>query len=164
MQVRPVRMKESRAINGAQRPLRQHKPPESPPSSSLALGSHPLRRAASCGDTPLAALPSEGCVGTLLSPLCLRRGVPIIILGQPASDCMLLLGLSAPSTGEAAGASLLSLASLGASRSLHADRPFAPELNQVPPIPGSEDLTGYWIGSPAGIPGERPPLGLEETG
>ena len=26
------------------------------------------------GDTPLAALPSEGCMGTLLSPLCLRRG------------------------------------------------------------------------------------------
>jgi hypothetical protein len=47
MQVWPVRMKESRAINGAQRPLRQHKPPESPPSSSLALGSRPLRHVAS---------------------------------------------------------------------------------------------------------------------
>ena len=28
-----------------------------------------------CGDTPLAVLPSEGCVGTLLSLFCLRRGV-----------------------------------------------------------------------------------------
>jgi len=52
-------------------------------------------------------------VGTLLSLPCLRRGVwghssrclafggvsPSIIFGQPASDCMLLMGFSAPSTG-----------------------------------------------------------------
>ena len=89
MHVRPVRMKGSRAINGAQRPLRQHKPPESPPHPrlrsvrALFAGRPPMWGHSSrcfafggvCGDTPLAALPSEGCVGTLLSLLCLRRGV-----------------------------------------------------------------------------------------
>ncbi len=32
-----------------------------------------------------------GCMGTLLSPLCLRRGVPIIILGQWGSDCIAIV-------------------------------------------------------------------------
>jgi hypothetical protein len=37
MQVRPVRIEESRAINGAQRPLHRHQPAEPPPSDSLTL-------------------------------------------------------------------------------------------------------------------------------
>ena len=64
MQVRTVRMEKSRPLA-----------PSSP-------------HAARSGDTPLVALPSEGCVGTLLSLLCFRRGVPIIILGQYGSDCI----------------------------------------------------------------------------
>ena len=47
----------------------------SPLTLACARHGRPLRRTASCGDTPLAVLPSEGCVGTLLSLLCLRRGV-----------------------------------------------------------------------------------------
>jgi len=52
-----------------------------------------------CGDTPLAALLSEGCMGTLLSPLCFRRSVPILSsasTAQIASTSPQLLGLSAP--------------------------------------------------------------------
>ena len=86
-------MKESRSINGAQRPLHRQ--------SLRSLPAHPRVRSSwapsspgglGCGDTPLAALLSEGCMGTLLSLLCFRRGVPIIIpiiiLGQRGSDCM----------------------------------------------------------------------------
>ena len=73
---RPLRMKESRSINGAERPLHWHclrSLPAHPrvrsswaPSSPAAarMWGHSSRCFAFggvCGDTPLVALPSEGC-------------------------------------------------------------------------------------------------------
>jgi len=76
MQAGTVRLEESRAINGVQHPLHRQ--------SLRSLPAHPRVRSSwahsspgglGCADTPLAALLSEGCVGTLLSLLCFRRGV-----------------------------------------------------------------------------------------
>ena len=76
MQVRPVPMKGSRAIIGAQRPLHEQSPWSFPPQTRLRSSWAPSSPGGlRCGDTPLAALLSEGCVGTLLSLLCFRRGV-----------------------------------------------------------------------------------------
>ena len=108
-------MEGSRAINGVQHPLHRQSLRSLPahprvrsswaPSSQGGLvWGHSSRRVAFggvYGDTPLAALLSEGCMGTLLSPRCFRRGVwghplaallsegcPHIISGQPGSDCI----------------------------------------------------------------------------
>ena len=64
------------AINGVQHPLHRQSLRSLPAHTSpaLVMGTLVSGFGGVCGDTPLAALPSEGCVGTLLSPLCLRRG------------------------------------------------------------------------------------------
>ena len=97
----------------------------SAPSGSKAAGAFPLTLACArfapsspgglgCGDTPLAVLPSEGCPHVLSS-------------ASPAQIACNYRG-SRPSASKAAEASPLKLASLAISRSLHADRPFAPGI------------------------------------
>ena len=157
----------------------------STPSTGKACGASPLtlacaRHGRTLHRTPLGC----GCVGTLLSLLCLRRGVPIIILGQHGSDCIhasaIIGARAAPSTGIACGVSpsisltlvfavcgpsispprieLLAANSgssyWGSRRPLHRRKPAEPPLHKKEETQ-SPDLTGYWIGSPAGMPGGR---------
>ena len=69
-------MEESRAINGAQRPLHRHQPAEPPPSPSLAL----VMGALFAGRPPMWGHSSR----------CFAFGgvSPCIISGQPGSDCI----------------------------------------------------------------------------
>ena len=73
-------------------------------------------------------------------------------------------GSAPPPPAKPAGASPLTLASLATSGSLHADRPFAPELNQWSPIRGIEDACALLDRRPAPYQAGGPPLGFERTG
>ena len=173
MQAGTVRMEGSRAINGAQRPLRQHQPPESPPHPRLRsvralfaglprMWGHSSRCFAFegvCGDTPLAALPSEGCPhyypwATRLNciPTSAISGVQHPLAWQsPASlpaDRPFAAGIEPVAADSGSNY-------WGSRRPLHRHKPAEPPLQQKEDTEKTGRLSAFWIGSPAGIPGGR---------
>ena len=133
----------------------------SAPSDSKAAGASPLTLACARHGRPLRRAASD--VGTLLSLLCLRRGVwghssrcfafggvsPLLSSASPAQIASIVTGAQRPLRQQSRRSLHPSdiVFPRRNSRSLHADRPFAPGIE-----PNSrqfrdiEDLTGYWIG------------------
>ncbi len=145
----------------------------STPSAGIACGASPLTLACArhgrplhrtplgCGDTPLAALLSEGCMGTLLSPRCFRRGV----WGHSSRRVAFggVYGTLLSPRCFRRGVPILSPASTvqiacnywGSRRPLHRHKPAEPPLHEKEDTKKTGRLSNYWIGSPAGIPGGR---------
>ncbi len=154
---RSARRNREQAINGVQHPLHRQSLRSLPAHTSpaLVMGTLVWGFGGVCGDTPLAALPSEGCVGTLLSPLCLRRGVPII----------LLTAIVFPRRGKRSSPRSFFQGGENDPRSLHADRPFAPGIAlKCRQFRDKRTHSGYWIGSPAIYHAGGPPLDFGKTG
>ena len=150
-------------------------------SPALVMGTLVWGFGGVCGDTPLAALPSEGCVGTLLSPLCLRRGVwghssrrfafggVSPLSSSPRSFFQggenILTAIVFPRRGKRSSPRSFFQGGENDPRSLRADRPFAPGIAlKCRQFRGKRTHSGYWIGSPAIYQAGGPPLDFEKTG
>ena len=147
----------------------------SAPSGSISRRSLPLILACArfapsspgclgCGDTPLAALLSKGCVGTLLSLLCLRRGVPKYHPRPTRLNCIptsAIVWFSTPWLGKdpaslpadrpfAAGIEPVAADSgsnyWGSRRPLHRHKPAEPPLQQKEDTEKTGRLSAFWIG------------------
>ncbi len=147
MQVRTARMKESRAIIGAQRPLHWQSQRSLLPPARFARHGRPFRRT-----------PSD--VGTLPSLLCFRRGVPMYYL-RP-TRLRLHPDRFSPG-GKNDPWHRFSVVSEKRWRSLHADRPEPAGIALIVANSGIRGPCGLLDRRPATYQAGGPPLDSEKT-